>query len=97
MHEITLAQETPKRIGAEPGSGLATTDQSAPFHDSIKVWFMDPGPFSRSPTAIQLVELTQDTSSNQFIPLPGLGLGTMFQALPSQDSISVDSVPDAVA
>src|SRR5665213_277493 len=46
-HDCALAHETPKRRSVvSPGSGLAATDQSVPFQDSIKGWLMVPGPLS---------------------------------------------------
>jgi hypothetical protein len=60
--------------------GLDTIDHVLPFQDSISV-------SSELPTAIQLVELVQDTPSRKTIWALKLGLRTIDQAVPFKDSI----------
>jgi hypothetical protein len=73
------------------GSGLESTDQVLPFHDSIRVSvalveLMD------WPTATQCVALTQETAVSWLV-LPTFWVGVTDQVLPFQCSASV-SVPE---
>ena len=68
--------------------GLGTTDQLAPFQDSIKV-------AERAllvvvePTAVQAAAETHDTPVRELPAVPRLGLGTTDQLVPFQDSMKV--------
>src|SRR5580692_10387350 len=87
--------DTPASLLSSDGetSGLGTIDQADPFHDSISVWRTG-ALSSASPTAMQCVGSEQDTPDRVFSVGEGEGLGTMDQAVPSHDSISVSwSVP----
>jgi hypothetical protein len=44
VHEVELTHDTPFRLlyCVEDVLGLATTDQLAPFQDSIRVWSTEP-------------------------------------------------------
>ncbi|MGA3146258.1 MAG: hypothetical protein ABSF33_02145 [Acidimicrobiales bacterium] len=72
-----------------PGLGLGTTDQMLPSQASIRVRPGTRGLTEEPPTAIQLVELTQETPSRESVKLPALGLGTTDQVVPLLASIRV--------
>ena len=73
-------------LAREPVPGLGTTDQLAPFQDSIKILVALP---LVSPTAVHAVAETHDTPSRTLTWIDGLGLGTTDQAVPFHDSIRV--------
>jgi hypothetical protein len=74
------------------GLGLATTDHCAPFHVSANV---SAGPAKVrwcEPTAMQLLVPVQETPSSSLLKLGfALGLGTIDQCVPPQDSTRVES------
>ena len=75
-----------------PVLGLGTMDQVVPFHDSARVVTTTrPPPFliRYEPTAVQAVAEVQETLPRPLVAGPGLGLGTMVQVVPFQDSMSV--------
>ena len=73
-------------------SGLATTDQAVPSHDSTSV-SNESFESLVSPTATHAVGDVHDTPWREFSTLPGLGLATTDQALPSHDSTRVRCTP----
>src|SRR5690348_3859922 len=78
---------------APDGPGLGTTAQLVPFHRSVSV------PLPLSPTAhTSVVDTAATPRSSDPEPVPpGLGLGTMLHAVPSQCSVSVwNTVPALV-
>jgi hypothetical protein len=94
MQELVEAQETPTSTllpFAGPFSGLGTIDQLVPSHDSTRVLVALLIPFPVSPTAVQDLAEAQETllSSSPPDAGPGLGLGTIDQRPPSQNSTSV--------
>ena len=78
-------------------SGLGTTDQEVPSHDSISVcWPLVPT--WAAPTAMQCVWSEQDTPDRKFPVGEVEGLGTIDQEVPSHDSIRVSwSAPTSKA
>ena len=69
---VALVHDTPSRpLMAAPGSGVATTDDDAPFHDSARASAVVPT--SKLPTAWQAVALVQETDTNPFRYCPGWG------------------------
>src|SRR5437870_5569546 len=66
--------------------GLGTSDHALPFHDSISVRFT-PLWFSYRPTAVHDFGVRHTTSYRRFQTAPGLGLGTICQALPTARAI----------
>src|SRR5579859_3578024 len=94
MQKRADGQETPRRESksdAEPALGLGTTDQTVPFHDSIRVLLAEPRPLPVLPTATQSRAETQETPARALgvDSEPGLGLGTIDQAVPFHDSTRV--------
>ncbi len=69
------------------GSGLVTTFQELPFHDSITVSVS--APMLAKPTATQLEELMHDTPLNASYVVLGLGVVSTFQEVPFHDSARV--------
>src|SRR5262249_45492396 len=94
---VTLVP-TAKQLVAET---QATPSSAAPFAGLTPVLTAHLVPFQRSisgseptePTAMQLFATAQETDRSVSLPNPndgaGLGLATIFQALPSQCSVSV--------
>ena len=83
-----LAHDTPRNSLTEgSGSGLVTTFQVLPFHDSARV--LVSVPVKSSPTATHAVVVAQDTPFSSLSWVLGLGLVTTFQVLPFQDSTRV--------
>ena len=76
-------------------------DQVVPFHDSARVVTTTrPPPFliRYEPTAVQAVAEVQETLPRPLVAGPGLGLGTMVQVVPFQDSTRVfDAIPAPVS
>jgi hypothetical protein len=95
-HPVEVVHDTPNSPLSTAGLGLDTTDQALPFHDSTNVEEpLDTLPYV--PTATQLDELMHDTPLRELSLLPGLGLDTTDQALPSQASTRVCCAPDALS
>src|SRR5437016_2231785 len=86
---VAPEHDTPHRsLDAGPGApGLATIDQVAPFHCSTNVWVIPAFGSMKSPTAEQLLTLTQETLRSSLSR--GSGLATIDQPLPFQCSTSV--------
>ena len=97
VHAAAVAQETPCRtLTAGSGLGLGTMDQVVPFHDSTMVFTTTlPPPFllREEPTAVHAVGEVQETPRRTLAEGSGLGLGTMDQVVPFQDSMSVFDPP----
>jgi hypothetical protein len=97
---VELVQDTPSRLSASLGSGLATIDHDVPSQDSTSVCCATTvSNVSYTPTATQLLALVHDTLFNwSFCSVPVLGLGTIDQLVPSHDSTSVCQVepPESV-
>jgi hypothetical protein len=86
VHCERRTQETPpkKAPSDAEGFGLGTTDQAAPFHDSINVWKFEAG--LEPPTAMQLDDVVQATSLRS---IPGsTGLVARVHVDPFHDSIN---------
>jgi hypothetical protein len=67
---------------------LSTILHLDPFHRSARV-FPGPSPCECMPTAVQLVEVTQETPNSTTFEAPsGVGLGGIDQFVPSQCSIN---------
>jgi hypothetical protein len=83
-------QDTPERGSpSDPRLGLGTTDQLAPFQDSMRVLGRRSVLSALLPTAVQAAAETQDTPERPLALDPGLGLGTTVQLVPFHDSTRV--------
>src|SRR6516162_9608491 len=84
---VAETQATPSSAAAFAGLTPVLTPHLVPFQRSIS------GSEPTVPTAMQLFATGQETDSSVSLPNPndgaGLGLATIFQALPSQCSVSV--------
>jgi hypothetical protein len=86
VQAVAEGQDTLARELSIPRLGLGTTDQLAPFHDSIRVLVvLAPLGEGLAPVAVQAVADGQDTLAREPVP----GLGTTDQLAPFQDSIRV--------
>jgi hypothetical protein len=89
MQLVELVHFTPlSSLVMPPGSGLALIDQALPFQCSIRVWAID-APLTEAPTAVQAVELVQDTPTRLLVLLIRFRLVLIVHVLPLQLSISV--------
>src|SRR5436309_884537 len=75
-----------------PLSGLGTTDQAVPFHDSMRVRSTKLL-FRYPPTATHELAETQDTPWRKLSNEERFGLATTDQAVPFHDSTRVRSTP----
>jgi hypothetical protein len=92
--KVVETQDTPLRSWPFVlGLGLGTIDQVVPSHISTRVisvrWGGKPSGVTASPTATQKLVETQDTPLRLFLIVPGLGLGTTDQVVPSHVSTRV--------
>src|SRR5215469_6634536 len=83
---VAVTQDTALRL-APSRSTTGTTDQRAPFHDSMS-WVEAPPAPELYPTATHTVPEVHDTP-NSTLPVAE-GLGTSAQRVPFHDSISAD-------
>lgn len=90
-----VGHATPTRVlppCAPCGLGLWTIDQADPFHDSMSVTVNEPGGVSE-PVAIHADRLLHETAAKPLYACPlGLGLRTIDQAEPFQDSVRVTGI-----
>jgi hypothetical protein len=92
--KLVERQDTPLRgLPSVLGLGLGTTDQVVPSHISTRETSVRTGgkPTSvrSSPTATQKLVERQDTPPRWLLIVPGLGLGTTDQVVPSHISTRV--------
>src|SRR5207245_2920397 len=89
VHELAETQDTPlRKFHTDLTFGLGTTDHLVPFQDSIRV-LLPLVLVMNEPTAWQELGEMQDTPERPSVLVPGVELGTIDQAVPFQDSISV--------
>ena len=86
---MTVTQETAaSEFVVVPMLGLGTIDQAAPSHDSMRVRLTLESS-TKDPTAVHELAEMHDTPRRRLSCVPLSGLGTIDQAVPSQDSTSV--------
>ena len=90
VQAVAETQDTLARSALRTFCGLGATDQVLPFQISVIGFSLAVQHAPKWPTAAQNAAVTQETPNRKLTwPVPGLGLGTIDQAVPFQVSISV--------
>ena len=99
MQDVVVAHEMPSSVlPALPGLRLATTDHDRPFHLSTSVfWLLSAGLLEYVPAARQKVAPLHEMLRSSLLTLPGRGLDTTAQVLPSHSSTRAPRFPETLS